>query len=123
MDITEHPSHGNNRVKELGELAPLVCPDCGGPLWELQHDKLVRYRCRVGHAFMAESLLEGQSEVLEQALWAAVHTMEERARILTSLISGRRERGQTQLAELYEARVTELEAHIQQLRQMLMKDW
>jgi two-component system chemotaxis response regulator CheB len=123
VDITEHPSHSNNRVKELGELAPLICPDCGGPLWELRHDKLVRYRCRVGHAFTAESLLEGQSEVLEQALWAAVHTMEERARILTSLISGRRERGQTQLAELYEARVTELEAHIQQLRQMLMKDW
>src|SRR5262249_33618847 len=33
--IVAHPSHSGNRVKELGTLVPLICPDCGGPLWEL----------------------------------------------------------------------------------------
>ena len=120
VDIAEPPSHSGNRVKELGTLVPLICPDCGGPLWELHRDKLVRYRCRLGHAFTEESLLEGQSEVLEQALWAAVHTMEERARVLTSLASGRREHRHNRLAERYEKRAAELQAHTQQLRQTLL---
>src|SRR5262249_743634 len=116
-DMTENPSH-SELVKELGALVPLICPDCGGPLWELRHKKLVRYRGRLGHAFTEESLLEGQSVVLEQTLWAAVHTMEERTRTLTSLASSSRERGQHQLAELYETRVVELQTHVQHLRQI-----
>src|SRR5262245_28926028 len=36
-DIAEHPSHSNNRIKELGALVSLICPDCGGPLWEIRH--------------------------------------------------------------------------------------
>jgi two-component system chemotaxis response regulator CheB len=114
-DMTEHPSH-SKLVKELGALVPLICPDCGGPLWELRHKQLVRYRCRLGHVFTAESLLEGQSEVLEQTLWAAVHTMEERTPILTSLASSSRERGHNQLAELYATRAAELQTHVQKLR-------
>ncbi len=121
-DMTEHPSH-SELVKELSTLVPLICPDCGGPLWELRHKKLVRYRCRLGHTFTAESLLEGQSAVPEQTLWAAVHTMEERTRILTSLASSSRERGQTQLAELHDTRAAELQTHVQKLRQILLRDW
>ena len=75
----------------------VMCPDCGGPLWELRDEKLRRYRCRIGHAFTAESLLAGQSEALECALWAAVRTMEERVRILTTLARGRQEHSQNRL--------------------------
>src|SRR5262249_39911660 len=104
----------------VGTLVPLICPDCGGPLWELRHKNLVRYRCRLGHALTAESLLEAQSEVLEQALWAAVHTMEERTRILDTLANGRREHGQKQLAQLYDKRAEELKGHTQELRRILL---
>lgn len=119
-EIAERPSHSHDRVAELGGLVPLICPDCGGPLWELRQEHLVRYRCRVGHVFTEESLLEGQSEALEQALWAAVHTMHERTRVLTSLATGRRERGHSHTAELYEQRAAELKVHAEQLRQMLL---
>jgi len=46
--------------------APSVyaCPDCGGTLWELQDGDLLRFRCRTGHAFSAESLLSVQAEAL-----------------------------------------------------------
>ena len=119
-DIVEHPNDSTARVDELGTLVPLICPDCGGPLWELRDDNLVRYRCRLGHALTEESLLEGQSEVLEQALWAAVHTMEERMRILTTLANGRREHGQKRVAQLYDKRAEELKGHTQELRRMLL---
>ena len=90
-------------------------------MWELRHEKLTRYRCRLGHAFTEEALLAGQSETIEQALWAAVRTMEDRMRVLSTLASGRRERGQSKLAELYETHAVELKTHAQQIRQMLLE--
>jgi two-component system chemotaxis response regulator CheB len=120
VEIAERPTDIINREEELGTLAPLTCPDCGGPLWGLHTDKMQRYRCRLGHAFTAESLLTGQSEVIETALWTAVRTMEERARILTLLSRGRREREQHGLAEHYETQAAELKLHAQHIRQMLL---
>jgi two-component system chemotaxis response regulator CheB len=89
VGIAENPNAHSDRIAELGASVSMICPDCGGPLWELRDEKLRRYRCRLGHAFTAESLLEGQSEAIEYALWAAVRTMEDRVRILMSLANGR----------------------------------
>jgi two-component system chemotaxis response regulator CheB len=61
-----------------GDVTELSCPDCGGTLWETG-DVFPRFHCRVGHAFSPESLLVGQSSALEEAMWAAVVALEERA--------------------------------------------
>jgi two-component system chemotaxis response regulator CheB len=108
VGITIHPGDTTSREEELGTLAPLACPECGGPLWELHNDRLQRYRCRLGHAFTDTSLLAGQTDVIETALWTAVRTMEERARILTLMTHKRRELGYQQLAESLETQATEL---------------
>jgi two-component system, chemotaxis family, protein-glutamate methylesterase/glutaminase len=123
VDIAEDPTDSRSRIEELGASASLTCPECSGPLWELRDAKLRRYRCRLGHAFTAESLLAGQSEVIEYALWAAVRTMEERVHILRSLAHGRREHGQSKLADLYETQAKELRTQAQQIRQMLLEAW
>lgn len=120
-NIAENPAANPDCAKELGSSVSLTCPECGGPLWERRQEKLQRYRCRLGHAFTPESLLEGQSEVIEYALWAAVRTMEDRVRILTSLAQGRRERGQSTVANLYATRALELKSQAQQIRQMLLE--
>ena len=65
--------------KRPGELSHFTCPECAGPLYEIQHDVLVRFRCRVGHAYTAESMLDEKSEELEQALYVALNTLEENA--------------------------------------------
>jgi two-component system chemotaxis response regulator CheB len=114
-------SRGTSGAEKIGKAAALSCPECGGPLWELRDAKLHRYRCTLGHAFSAESLLEGQSEAIEYALWAAVRTMEERVRILTVLAHGRRERGQSKLADSYEAQAQELREYAHQIRKMLLE--
>lgn len=61
--------------------APSVysCPECNGILWEMREGEILRFRCRVGHAFGAESLLVSKKEELEGALWAALRALEERA--------------------------------------------
>jgi two-component system chemotaxis response regulator CheB len=58
-----------------------VCPDCNGPLREIKigNEKLVRFRCLVGHAFSMMTLLEGHAEAREAALWSAVVALEHEA--------------------------------------------
>ena len=78
---------------QIGELSQFTCPDCTGPLYEIRDGKLLRYRCRVGHAYTAESLLDGKTEVLEGDLWAALNTLKEGATMSRRLASESRNRG------------------------------
>ena len=64
-------------VERIGKISKLTCPDCHGALWEIRDEELLRFRCHVGHAFAAESLSDGQSQMLEVALWSAVRALEE----------------------------------------------
>jgi two-component system chemotaxis response regulator CheB len=68
-----------------GDPSEFTCPECGGTLWEQQEGDLLRFRCRVGHAYSTESLLADQREALEGALWGAVVALEERADLATRL--------------------------------------
>lgn len=64
-----------------GEPSGYGCPACGGVLWELNDDALLRYRCRVGHAYTAEGAVEAQRESIEAALWTALRALQERAQL------------------------------------------
>ena len=62
-----------------------TCPDCRGPLTEIQNGDLKQYRCLVGHLYSARSLLEAHSETQENALWAAVVALEESANLVKAV--------------------------------------
>jgi two-component system chemotaxis response regulator CheB len=64
-----------------GESSEYSCPACGGVLWELEEPELVRLRCRVGHAYTADSAFEAQGEAVEAALWTALRALQERAQL------------------------------------------
>lgn len=64
-----------------GEPSRLACPACGGVLWEVDDADLLRFRCRVGHAYTADAALDGQSEAVDAALWAALRALHERAEL------------------------------------------
>lgn len=74
LDEAAHAGH-----ERPGVPAALACPDCGGAMFELESGPLLRYRCRVGHAWSPESLVTQQVESTEAALWTAVRTLEEEA--------------------------------------------
>jgi two-component system chemotaxis response regulator CheB len=67
-------------MSKLGEPSAFTCPACKGALWELEGGVL-RYRCHVGHAYSAESLLASQADAVEEALFSAIRAMEEKAAI------------------------------------------
>jgi two-component system chemotaxis response regulator CheB len=54
-------------------------------MWQIDDGALVRYRCRVGHAYTAEAMLAAQSEDVEAALWVALETLEESANVARRL--------------------------------------
>jgi len=82
---SERPdSAENNRgvaSPEEGEGTPstFTCPDCHGTLWEMREGDLVRFRCRVGHAFTINTLAEEQETSVENALWAAMRALDEKS--------------------------------------------
>ena len=62
----------------LSGSAEYICPDCGGPMVEVG---TAEYRCRVGHGWTSEALLQEQDDEVERALWTAVRALEDRARL------------------------------------------
>ena len=69
--------------------------------WPAEGD-LLRFRCRVGHAYSTESLLAEQREALEAALWGAVVALEERADLAGRISERMEERGRSYGAGRYE---------------------
>jgi two-component system chemotaxis response regulator CheB len=72
-----------------GRPTVLTCPECRGPLEDFQSGPVRELRCRVGHAFSPESLVDGHEETLERTLWAAVVALEEGVEISRLLRSNK----------------------------------
>lgn len=96
------------RTEALGPASGWTCPECSGALWEFRENESVHYRCRVGHAYTAESMLTAQNDSVERALWAALRALEERAALVRRLAEHARHRGHHTVATVFEARSQEI---------------
>ncbi|MFL5802534.1 MAG: chemotaxis protein CheB [Roseiflexaceae bacterium] len=105
-----------------GTPSAFSCPECGGVLWELHDGELSRFRCRTGHAYSPESMVAGQSDTLEEALWVALKTLEESLSLSRRLGRQARERGQPLVAERFFERARDAEQRIMLIRQVLIGD-
>jgi two-component system chemotaxis response regulator CheB len=95
--------------QERGALVAMTCPECHGPLWEMADDGPLRYRCRVGHAYTAEAMESSLARETEDALWTALNTLEESAKLYGRLaaqtrVDPERERRFMQAAQKYRSR-------------------
>jgi two-component system chemotaxis response regulator CheB len=77
------------------------CPDCGGALWEIRDGDLVRFRCRVGHGWTSDGLIDRQDGTLEAALWSALRALEESVALSDQMAARFDRRGQPSLAQRY----------------------
>jgi two-component system chemotaxis response regulator CheB len=104
-----------------GEPSQFSCPECGGVLWEIQDGHMMRYRCRVGHAFSVESMQAEQVDALEHALWVALKTIEENISLTKRMTHTARERQQFWMVQRFEERLKDAEQNARVLREVIAK--
>jgi two-component system, chemotaxis family, protein-glutamate methylesterase/glutaminase len=102
-----------------GVATGFSCPECNGVLWEVQEGELSRFRCRVGHAYSADTLLAEQSEELEHALWAAYNALRESATLSHRMAERARSRGHGTSASRFEEQALDTERRAALVRRAL----
>ena len=102
-----------------GQLSRYTCPDCSGPPYEIRDGRLIRFRCRVGHAYTAKSMLDEKSEALEDALYVALNTPEESALMADTLAARSREQGHKHAAARFEKRARFARQKAETIRRLL----
>jgi two-component system, chemotaxis family, protein-glutamate methylesterase/glutaminase len=103
-----------------GELAPYVCPDCGGAMWGTEVGQLIHFQCHTGHSFTSDVLLAEQSEALENALWSAVRVIDERVSLLRRVAAMSHTPGLSQIAKRQSEDAADLEQKAQLIRKILL---
>lgn len=102
-----------------GHPAPFTCPECHGALWQIQEGAVVRFRCRVGHAYGSQSLLAHQSTAVEAALWSAYQVLKERAAFARNMAERMQERGGSLSAGRFVAQAADADARAEVIREVL----
>jgi two-component system chemotaxis response regulator CheB len=97
-----------------------TCPDCGGPLLEIGNGgQLPYYRCRVGHAYSAERMLQAQRDGVETSLWAAVVSLEQQADINRRLWQDAEREGRKHSAKRFKTQAETADQHASVVRSIL----
>jgi two-component system chemotaxis response regulator CheB len=66
-------------LEQMSMPSGLNCPNCRSARYELGDQRVLRYRCRSGHAFSAPSLLSGQADAREAHLSSLLGALIEEA--------------------------------------------
>ena len=105
--------------QEPGNPSVFTCPECHGTLWEVDEGGTLRFKCRVGHAFTADTMLEDQSHDVERALWAALRVLEENADLSIRMAARARRAGRVHAERKYSDRSSESHRNAAVLRELL----
>src|SRR6266853_298703 len=111
--LESQPTKDNN-----GKPSAFACPECHGVMWEMEEGKLLRFRCRVGHAYTAEALRTALSDSVEEALWAAMWTLEEKAALLRRVGA----RAGDRQAVSYNEEAGGYDTHAETIRELLVQN-
>jgi hypothetical protein len=114
-------------VRSPGEELPdgvpsgFACPECHGVLWELNESELARFRCRVGHAYLQQSLSAAQADKVDEALWTAMRSLKESSALSNRLAERARARNLDQMAAAYKSRAREADTRAQLIENVLKR--
>jgi two-component system, chemotaxis family, protein-glutamate methylesterase/glutaminase len=103
----------------LGKPSRFTCPECHGALWEIKDGTMLRYRCHVGHAFTADTVLSAQAAEAEKLLEMLQRSHQERAALARRMAERERREKRDGLAERLEIRAREYEEDALLVRELI----
>ncbi|TIU05554.1 MAG: chemotaxis protein CheB, partial [Mesorhizobium sp.] len=103
----------------LGELSVFTCPECHGPLWEIEDGDMLRYRCHTGHAFTSEAMMEAQSAEADEILWSLLRAHQQRAEFTRRMAERERTKNRPELATQLRDRAREYQADAEVIERIL----
>ncbi len=118
-DIAGMVPYAMHADQRPGTPSAFGCPECHGVLWEVREGELVRFRCRTGHAYGVETLLAEQGSQVENALWVAFTSLEERAAFARKMARKMEDRGNLYSRERFMAQAAEADARAATVRELL----
>ncbi len=104
-----------------GEPSGFSCPDCGGVLWELEDHSVLRFRCRIGHAYSTETMVQAQNDDVEEALWTALNILDESASLSRRLSVRERDRGNRWSSDRFDERARKADDRAEVIRRVLTR--
>lgn len=121
IQIAAETNSSESNIMDYGTLSPYACPDCHGVMTQLQDGSIVRFRCHTGHAFSANSLLEGLTENTEESLWNSIRAIEEIIMLLNQM-GAESSRNNSELSALYFEKAHAAEQSVQALRDIIRQN-
>ncbi len=119
--IAAQEAGGVDSVDRLGEPSQLTCPECHGAMWEIRTEGQLRYRCHVGHAYTAETMLAAEEEEVERLLTTLLRSHRERALLVRRVAEAARHRKPGNLASELELRANDSERDADLIARLLEK--
>jgi two-component system chemotaxis response regulator CheB len=112
----------DEKMEKNGRPSVYTCPACSGTLWELDDEGILRFRCRVGHAYSEETMFAAQVENVENSLYAALRALEENSELALRVAKRARKSQKQHMAEKYEAQAQANTFHARTLRMALTSE-
>ncbi|HKQ13900.1 MAG TPA: chemotaxis protein CheB [Steroidobacteraceae bacterium] len=109
------------QMDALGRRSVLSCPDCHGVMWEIDEGELSRYRCHVGHTYVADLMSLALDEDLRRALGSAQRALEERAALAAKLHRQAEQSGHQLMMSTWSARMREYQREMNVIRDAIKR--
>ncbi|WBS00099.1 chemotaxis protein CheB [Pseudoduganella sp. SL102] len=107
-------------IMALGSVSKYTCPDCHGVLVEIKEGPLVRFRCHTGHAFSPASLMAEINAEIDNGLWEAIRSVEERILLARQIAALQLEAGRPNMAFKFEQQADDTETRLKLLRDLVL---
>ena len=121
VEIAAGERIGSDSLVKIADPAALTCPSCGGVLSALKAEHPLRFRCQVGHAYMADALAKEQEGRVDEALRVALRIIEERAELVHRMAEDGRHSGRASVAQMYDARSVEYREYADMIRRFMLR--
>lgn len=119
IEIVEQDRAAQIAGERRGRPSLFTCPDCGGTLWQVDEPDLISFRCHVGHILSGEWLFQAQTTAVENALWTAARTLEDKALLGRQLARKARELGQYEAAARFEQQARAADEKCAEVRRLV----